>query len=309
MMSEIVVVGSMNMDLVVKTERVPAAGETLAGEHFETIPGGKGANQAAAIARLGGSVAMLGCVGKDDFGQNLKSNLERLGVVVDPILTSSDLPTGTATIIVEGDGQNRIIIVAGANAAITSRHIDGIDHLLQSARMLVMQFEIPMPTIEYALNAARARGLQTVLNPAPAYKVSPAFLKKVDHLIVNESEATLLSEIEVHDHDSALKAGRELLGMGCKVVALTLGSKGAMVISADDVIEAPAYDVEVVDTTAAGDAFVGAYAVSVNRGFDLQKTTQFAVAASALAVTKLGAQPSLPTEAAVLEFVNSAPGS
>jgi ribokinase len=303
-MSDIVVIGSINMDLVVKTRRAPQAGETITGEHFATIPGGKGANQAAAIARLGGSVSMIGCVGEDAFGAQMRENLAAVGVDVSQVSSSKTLPSGTATIIVEESGENRIIIVAGANGAVQEGLVDQGQHLIEQASFLVLQFEIPLPTVEYALKVAKESGVETILNPAPALKIDPAVLPLIDYLIVNETEATHLSGIQVDDLPSATAAAQALKQSGCGAVAVTLGEHGALILQEGDPIHIPAPSVKVVDTTAAGDAFVGALAVSLARGLSLAEASRYAVAAGSLAVTKFGAQPSLPTQDEVASLLD-----
>jgi ribokinase len=303
-MSDIVVIGSINMDLVVKTQRIPQAGETITGNHFATIPGGKGANQAAAIARLGGSVSMIGCVGEDAFGAQLRNNLAALGVDIGQVVSLDMLPTGTATIIVEESGENRIIIVAGANGAVREQLVDQGCPLIEQALFLVLQFEIPLPTVEYALKVAKGAGVSTILNPAPALRIDPAVLPLIDYLIVNETEATYLSSIQVDDLLSAKAAAQALKQSGCGAVAVTLGEQGALVLQEGDPIHIPAPLVEVVDTTAAGDAFVGALAVSLARGLSLAEASRYAVAAGSLAVTRFGAQPSLPTQDEVTSLLD-----
>jgi len=281
---------------------VPQAGETLTGDHFETIPGGKGANQAAAVGRLGCPVAMLGCVGADAFGEALRHNLQRMGVDVSGVASVSSQPTGTATILVEGSGENRIVVVPGANASLSPAHIDAHEALIAQARFMLTQFETPLPTILHALRLARAHGLRTALNPAPAAPISDELYRLVDVLVVNETEASALSGVPVSDAASASRAASALQAKGPGIVAVTLGARGALLLSAEGLLDQPARPVEVVDTTAAGDAFVGALVVALRSALPLPDALRYAVSAGTLAVTQFGAQPSLPTAEAVEAF-------
>jgi ribokinase len=302
-MVDIVVLGSLNMDLVVQTERAPLAGETLAAQEFHVIPGGKGANQAAAIGRMGGSVAMVGCVGEDGFGHQLRENLVKQQVDVGSIVCQREVSTGTALIIVEADGQNRILIVAGANATLSPAVVDAALPLLRSARLLVMQFEIPQATIAYAMHVAEREGLAVLLNPSPVYAMAPELFRQVEYLIVNEVEASLLSGVPVGDVDEACQAAARLRGLGAHTVILTLGAQGAWVAS--DTVEAhvASFPITAVDTTAAGDAFIGGFAAARLQGKDLVAAVRFGNAAGALAATRLGAQTSIPTAGEVQAFM------
>lgn len=302
-MSAIIVLGSLNMDLVVKAERAPEAGETLPGQVFQTIPGGKGANQAAAAAKLGGDVAMVGRVGADDFGKNLIAALQDVGVDTSAVQTDPDHSTGIAAITVEETGENRILIVAGANGQVSTADVDALRPALAQAKVLVLQMEIPLATIEYALNVAAELDLLTVLNLAPAYPISDAMLKQIDILLLNESETRLLSNISVADIDSAKVACSALRARGANTVIVTLGAQGALLAIPDEFIFVPAYEVDVVDTTAAGDAFTAGFVVSLLETGDNEKSLQYANAVGALTVTKLGAQVSLPTKEEVETFL------
>lgn len=302
-MSEIIVLGSLNMDLVVKAERAPEAGETLRGQFFQTIPGGKGANQAAAAAKLGGDVAMLGRVGADGFGKQLVAALQNVGVDTSAVQTDSGQPTGIAMITVEASGENRILIVAGANGQVSPADVDVLRPALAEAKALVLQMEIPFETIEYALDVAAELDLLTILNLAPAYPLSDATLKKIDILILNESEASLLSNISVADAKSAKAACSALHARGANTVIVTLGATGAVLSTPQQFGSYPAYAVDVVDTTAAGDAFTAGFVVSLLESGDPVRSIQFANAVGALTTTKLGAQLSLPTRTDVMRFL------
>ncbi len=305
MNAEIIVLGSLNMDLIVKAERAPEAGETLSGHFFQTIPGGKGANQAAAAAKLGGDVAMVGRVGDDDFGARLTSALCDVGVDASAVKIDPAQSTGIAMITVDDAGENRILVVAGANGQVSKADVDTLRPALAHAKALVLQMEIPLETIEYVLNVAAKLDLLTFLNLAPAYPISDEMLRKIDYLILNESEACLLTNISVTDQDSAKAACSALFARGAHTVIITLGGKGALLATMDEFTFLPAYQVDVVDTTAAGDAFSAGFVVSLLETQDLARSVQYANAVGALTVTKLGAQVSLPSKDDVENFLKA----
>lgn len=301
-MSDIVALGSLNMDLVVRTQEMPRPGETVLGREFVTIPGGKGANQAAAAARLGASVDMIGRVGDDSFGPVLLDNMRAQGVSIDHVTVDAEAPSGIAMIIVDGHGENSIVVAPGANGRVSVDDLERARPLLEGARFLVMQFEVPLPTVQAAIALGRELGLQVVLNPAPAYPVDAAFLNGVTHLIVNETEAQLMSGVAVSDLATARQAGQALRrAMGIPHVIVTLGAQGALLIS-DEIVHIPTQPVEVVDTTAAGDAFVGGLTVGILKGLDLVEAVRYATCAGTLATTVLGAQTSLPSAEQVEAF-------
>lgn len=301
-MADIVVVGSLNMDLVVKSPRVPQAGETIRGHGFQLIPGGKGANQAAAAAKLGGRVAMVGRVGRDAFGPALMENLTQLGVDTHHVTLDDEAATGVATIIVDDTGENRIIITAGANGRVNHTDIDRAEPLFQQAKILILQFEIPLETVDYAIGKARQYPVKVILNPAPAYPVSPEFLARVHCLVPNETETRTLTGLDVNDLPSAEKAAQKLLGCGVSEVIITLGERGALLATRQGMTHVPAKKVKVVDTTAAGDAFIGGLAVALVKGSSWEEAVRYAACAGTLAVTKLGAQTSLPSAEEVQAF-------
>lgn len=295
-MADIVVLGSLNMDLAVRVPHLPKAGETLAGYGFQMIPGGKGANQAVAVAKLGGRVAMVGRVGDDAFGKNLCKNLKQSGVDVSGILVDNENSTGIAMILVHGDsGDNSIVITAGANGRVSHQDIGRVKHLLHEAEALILQFEVPLQVVECAAEIARRHGLKVVLNPAPAYPVSLDFLLKSDYLILNETEIEILSHHKVYDLESATVAAQSLIQQGIPVVIVTLGEKGALLVNSDILYHVPAKSVQVVDTTAAGDAFVAAFTVAILKGLPLKDAVRYAVCAGTITVTRFGAQTSLPS--------------
>lgn len=304
-MIEIMVVGSINMDLVVRTVRAPKAGETVHGSDFKLVPGGKGANQAVAASLMGASTMLIGCVGQDAFGPELLAALRNKRVNVEHVKSLSGIPTGTATIIVEDSGENRIVVVPGTNAHVSVSDVEAVAEMISSAKVVILQYEIPLESVARVIDIASHSNCQVVLNAAPAYPTSQQLLSQIDTLIVNESEAKLLSGIEVFDLSSAFNAADKLRQQGAKMVIVTLGSQGAILSSAKLRIHVSALAVKVVDTTAAGDAFVGGFAASLVKGRDLLNALKFAVSAGSLATTKLGAQPSIPQEQDVLAVYNS----
>jgi ribokinase len=304
-MSYILVIGSLNMDLVVKTERIPAAGETVKGISFSTIPGGKGANQAVAARRLGRMpVKLAGAIGADAFGAALKTALVEAGVDVDHVAEKSGMSTGTATIVVDQAGDNRIIIVPGANGQVLPGDVDRLEQVIAGAAILLLQFEIPLETIEQAVRTARRFSVPVMLNPAPAAPIPDPLLGGVRYLIVNETEAALLSGRSVTDPETAFPAAETLRARGPEYVVVTLGDRGALVVGAGTHFHHPARPVPVVDTTAAGDSFVGALAVGCAEGLEVEAAVPIAVAAGTLAVTRFGAQPSIPTREEVENFIS-----
>ena len=266
---EAVVIGSLNMDLVVRAPRAPSAGETIHATEFRLVPGGKGANQAVAMARLGGRVAMVGRVGADSFGSTLVEGLHQDLVSVSHVHRDPDIPTGVALIIVDDSGQNRIVVYPGANGRLERADVDAAAVLVQQARFLVLQLEIPLEIVAHAIELAVKHGVPVVLNPAPATPLPGRLLAGVDLLVPNETEATILTGIGVVDLHSAEEAGRQLLAQGPRTVIITLGARGALVVAEHGAEHIPAPPVEVVDTTAAGDAFVGGLVVGLVRGLAL----------------------------------------
>ncbi len=299
-MPNILVIGSLNADLVVRAPRFPQPGETISGDDLQIIPGGKGANQAVAAARQGASVAMLGRVGRDSFGPFLMDSLKSNHVDVTHVRTD-DSATGTATIIVDGNGQNSIVLSAGANGKVSPADVDSASALRPS--LILLQLEIPIPTVLHAAQRARQNGSHVILNPAPAKPIPDELISLADFIIPNETELSLLTGMEVKDIPSAEKAAKVLLDRGAKNVIVTLGSKGALLVSGNQMTQVNAYKVDVVDTTAAGDAFIGGFASALLRELEIEDAVQYANACGALATTKFGAQPSLPTKEEVETFI------
>jgi ribokinase len=291
MSSEILVVGSLNMDLVVRAAHLPQPGETVLGDFFATFPGGKGANQAVAAARMGAAVKMVGCIGADAFGQLLLESLQESGVDTHLVSVVQDAPTGVALISVEASGENTIVVVPGANARLLPADLPRLTPDLDQARVLVVQLETPLDTVSAALNMASRAGVITVLNAAPAQKLPPEILVNLDYLIVNEIE---LFAVSASAGLSMPAVCQQLLERGVGQVVVTLGAQGVYACSPAGEFQQPAFPVSAVDTTAAGDAFVGAFAAALARGLELSAALSWGNAAGALAVTKAGAQPSLP---------------
>jgi ribokinase len=310
MNSSIAVVGSLNMDFVVTVERLPAPGETVLGRDFHMIPGGKGANQACAAAKLAGpgvAVRMIGCVGYDLFADHLKASLAAAGVDVSAVHATREQPTGVALIWVERSGQNSIVVASGANHRLLPAEAGAMRPLFRGACFVLFQLETPLATVEAALEAARGEGARTILDPAPAQPVTRELLAQVDILTPNESEACLLlgralARVEASE---APALARELRALGPKTVILKLGEQGCHCLhdSGDEYV--PAFGVDARDTTAAGDVFNGGLAVALAEGRPMTEALRFANAAAAISVTRLGAQASVPTRTEVEAFLIS----
>lgn len=301
----IVVVGSINMDLVARMTRLPRPGETLHGENFQTIPGGKGANQAVAAARLGARVTMIGRVGDDSFGETLRQSLSGFGVNVEHVLTTPRCSSGVALISVESTGANSIVVIAGANGHLSPADICERSDVIRSADALVVQLETPVETIAAAIGIARQCGIRTILDPAPAPSESlPAELRSVDLISPNQTEAESLTGVVVNDTASAQAAARWLQQQGAREVVIKLGDQGALICdTAGTFAHVPARSAEIVDTTAAGDAFTAGLVVALSEGQLLNDATLFGCAAGTLACTVFGAQSAMPTRAAVEQFL------
>ncbi|MFY0545853.1 ribokinase [Brevibacillus sp. H7] len=296
----VVVIGSLNMDIVVEAERPPQMGETVMGRHVHFIPGGKGANQAVASARLGAQTHMIGAVGNDAFGSELLQALRKDGVDTSAVKTLADVPTGIASILLS-QRDNQIIVVAGANGHCSPEDIDRHEEVIRQADVVLLQLEIPLETVQHAAAAAKRFGKTVVLNPAPARELPVELLRQVDVIIPNQSELYLLAEAEA---DSDLEAAmKRLLDKGVQTVITTLGSDGAAYLERGQKLgRVSSHKVNVVDTTGAGDAFNAGFAYALASGHEVGEAVAFAGKVAALAVTKLGAQAGMPTLQEVQEF-------
>jgi ribokinase len=292
-----VVLGSLNLDLVVEVGRLPLPGETVLGTTFRTAGGGKGANQAVAAARAGATVSMIGCVGDDSNGHQLSRLLADDGVDISRIRFVAE-PTGMALILVDRSGQNLIAVVPGSNGSLTQADVAGAQDILAGASVLVAQLEIPLEIVAAGASMARTAGVAFILNAAPAQALPADLLRLVEVLAVNETELALVADQAVDQGDEAQVAS-VLLERGARAVVVTLGARGALVVDAHGASSIPAFQVDPVDTTAAGDAFVGVLAACYQGPASLRTAARYASAAGALACTRAGAQPSLPRTAEI----------
>jgi ribokinase len=295
MTAHVAVVGSLNMDLVARAARIPQPGETIIGGEFRSVPGGKGANQAVAAARLGAQVSMVGRVGRDAFAGPLLDRLAADGIDHTFVIQDPDAATGVALIVVDDAGENSIVVASGANMRLSPADVDAAETAIAGADALLLQLESPLETVTRAAELAHAHGVKVILNPAPARSLPVELLALVEVLIPNESETALLTRMPVGDRTEAEAAAGTLRKMGVGTVILTLGERGALLAREGETVILPAFDVSPVDTTAAGDAFVGGFAVALAEGRTLTEAARWGNGAGALATTKLGAQPSLPT--------------
>jgi ribokinase len=293
------------MDLVVRMLKIPRPGETLLGGVFKTFPGGKGANQAVAAARMGAHVTMIGCVGNDAFGQEMRATLAREGIVNTHILVHPEEATGVALIQVDMQGQNSIAVASGANFRLTSANVENAMQIIGEFNALVMPLETPLETIYTAARIASHKGAKVLLNPAPAQVLEKDLLEQVDVLIPNEYETALMTGMRLQSSADIYHAAEKLLSLGPKDLIVTMGSQGAMLFNEkmNQGMTIPAWQVQTVDTTAAGDCFVGALAVGICEGKSLPVAAEFASAAAAISVTRVGAQPSLPRREEVEQFM------
>lgn len=301
MKKKIVVVGSINMDLVVSTPRVPVMGETVLGSGFAIVPGGKGANQAVAVARLGGDVHMVGCTGNDVFGNALIQNLSSDNIKVENIKVIDGCATGVAMIVVK-DGDNFIVVDPGANAKLTPKMIEALENEIKDSFIVIIQLEIPLETVEKAVEIAKKHSVKVLLNPAPAAHLSDQLLAKVDIFTPNESECEIITGIAINNIEDAKSAVEWLRKKGVSQVLVTLGENGVLYNRGGTIVHKPVPDVEVVDTTAAGDSFSGALAVALSEGKDIDSSVDFANIVGTLSVMKKGAQTSIPYRCEVEAF-------
>jgi ribokinase len=303
----IVVFGSINLDLVARSPRIPAPGETLTGNSFETIPGGKGANQAVAAARLGVPTQMMGRVGGDAFGQTLLQGLRESGVDCDRVRIDPSTHSGVALITVDAASENSIVVIPGANGNVDQSDIDRLQAVLAhdpAPKVLLLQLETPLPMVIAAAQAAQAAGVTVILDPAPARSDLPNELYGlIDIATPNQIEAEQLTGFPVREFESAASAAIALRQRGIRTVIVKLGKQGALCVSETETFQIPSFPVQAIDTVGAGDAFNGGLAAAIASGIPFRQATIQAAAVAALSVTKAGAQPSLPTKAELAEFL------
>ncbi|MBP5360152.1 MAG: ribokinase [Bacteroidaceae bacterium] len=298
---KIVIVGSSNTDLVVRVEHFPQAGETIMGSDFMTAQGGKGANQAVAVARLGGEAVFVARLGNDAFGEVTLAALRSEGIDTRHVTRTEGVASGVATITVDKSGENCIVVAGGANMLLSPEDIAKAAEEIRSASLLLMQLETPLPALIEAARLAHENGVKVVLNPAP-YPKQPLpmeLLQNVDIIIPNETEAAYMTGIQITDDDSAIASIRKIQSMGVKEAIITVGKQGAYTLSDNQLVRVPAVAVQAVDTTAAGDTFCGALCVALTKGMSMTDAIALACKAASISVTRRGAQPSVPTAAEV----------
>lgn len=293
------------MDLTVKTERMPHIGETVLGRDFVMSPGGKGANQAVAAAKLGSDVALVGRVGADALGKALVKNAEENGVDTSYIVEDKGRATGVALIIVDVEGNNVIAVASGADMGCCKEDIDKADEAIRSSDIVLIQLEIPISVVEYAVNKALKEKVKVILNPSPAQQLTDELLRKIYILTPNEKEAETLSNIHVRDLESAKKVAKDILKRGVENVILTVGKEGAIVATKKETVHIEGLEVNTVDATGAGDAFCGALAVAISSGKNLKEAVLYSNCAGALVTTKIGAQEALPTAIELQNFMKN----
>lgn len=301
-MSKIVVIGSSNTDLIAKVKAFPKAGETIKGDSYFQAMGGKGANQALAAHRLGGDVKFITSLGKDPNGINSLKYYQREGLDTSLAFLTDRTPSGVAMIWVDEKGENSIVIISGANNELSPEYILEVQNEILDAELIVLQMEIPYDTVKTVCDIAYKHNKRILLNVAPARKLDADIIKKIDILVVNETEAETISG-ETMKLIGEERMIDKLLTLGAKTVVLTLGKRGCLLKNEQLQISVPAFSVQTVDSTAAGDTFCGALAARLSKGHDWTEALEFASAASAICVTRMGAQPSIPTEVEVLEFL------
>lgn len=302
-MNKIVVIGSSNVDLIMKMERLPGKGETVTDAEFRQVYGGKGANQAVAAARAGGNVAFVSCVGEDAYTPQMIQNYKNENIDTRFVFKEPGIASGYALIMIGGDGDNCISVAPGANYKLTPQKIDEALPVFGEAAMIVMQYEIPEETIQYVIDVANRKKIPVLWNCAPARAFDLSYIPKINILVLNEVEAGFLAQMEVKNENDAAIAAEKLIHKGVEKVIITLGSKGAFVITKDEKVKVSAFKVDAVDTTAAGDTFCGSFAVALAEGKPLKDSLRFASAAAAISVTKMGAQPSAPTRKEIDKFL------
>lgn len=300
-MAKIVVAGSINMDVVIRVPHIPVEGETLLASSVGNYGGGKGANQAIAVGRLGGDVSMIGRLGTDEYGKTLFDNLSNSGIHMEGVEWDPDHPTGTAYINVSDKGENNIVVYSGANSRLDIAQAERNAHLLDNADYCLLQLEIPMETVEYVTSVCRSKGVKVLLNPAPAQALDPSVLKDLYMLIPNESELDLLCPEPGHLESKA----KRLYESGVENVLVTLGSKGCLLVNRDGIEFFSAVPVEAKDTTAAGDSFIGGLAVGLSQGKTVEEAIRYAAVVAGIAVSREGAQSSIPDRETVEAYIKN----
>ena len=303
-MNKVTVVGSFMYDLVATAPRRPKTGETLIGDSFGMFLGGKGANQAIAASRAGASVTMVGRLGNDLFGDQFLEKFSEEGIKTDFVIQDTENGTGVGMPLIDASGDNSIVIIPQANMALTVENIDKAESVIADSDVLILQCEVPMEANKRAAEIANKNDTLVILNPAPARKIPDTLLSLVDIITPNESEAEILTDMPTETNSQAMEAAHHLLSKGVETVILTLGSRGSLLLTEKMEKRIPAYSVDVIDTTAAGDAFCGALAAILSNGSIIEEAIKIANAAGALAVTKLGAEPSLPTKKDIDQLIN-----
>jgi ribokinase len=293
-MSFILIVGSSNTDMVIQTDHLPAAGETIIGGNFFMNPGGKGANQAVAAARLGANVRFVTKTGNDIFGQQAREHFQQEGIDITGSVIDDRHPSGVALITVDQHGENTILVASGSNAQLMPPDIQFDSLMTVECKAVLLQLEIPLMTVKSVIDESSARKIPVILNPAPAAKLDDQVLQKISILTPNEIEASMLTGIDVTDMETAKLAGNWLLEKGINTIVITLGSKGALICKKEGFLHVVAPEVHAIDTTAAGDVFSGALASCISRDCPIEEAVQFACRAASVSVTRLGAQQSAP---------------
>jgi len=299
------IIGTSHMDFIVYVNRFPKVGETVLGTSFITAPGGKGANQAVAASRLGATCYFISKVGNDFIGESLIENAKRNGIKADYIKKDSRSHSGIALIYVNAKGEDMIVVAPGVDMLISEEDVKEAEIALASSKVVLTQLEIPIKTAEFAINFAKEMGKKTILNPAPASCLNEKVYPNIDFLTPNKGELEKLSGMKINDDSSIIKAARSLISKGVGCVIVTLGKRGAMIVTSDDYELIPSYDVKVVDTVGAGDAFNGAFAVAISLDMNIREAVKFANIVASLKVTKKGAQTGLPSIEEVIAFAKS----